>query len=99
MIILDVIVVGISNISLGGVYLYEIAINTIQLFAPTTYFIFTIAQLISATQSCASFYLYLIISSTFRKNIKIMLSKTCCFWNQTMKHRIAPQIEIVETNH
>ena len=84
MILLDVVVVALSNIPLGIFYMYAVTNSGNQLPSSLENLFFLLAQLLSSTQPAGCFYFYLIISSAFRANAKRMF----CFWKPIPIHPI-----------
>ena len=97
MILLDVIVVALSNIPYG-MFLIHVATNvTNRRFTAIETLLIVLAQLISAIQVFGSFYFYLIVSSAFRNNVKKMLCNFICFWIPRITHQIAPSVQGTNT--
>lgn len=92
MILLDVIVVGLSNIPLGMFLIYAVTKAMNRLFTPTESLLIILAQLISTFQVFGSFYLYLMVSSVFRNNVKKLLYNIICFWKPRKMHLVAPSV-------
>ena len=79
MILLDIIVVAVSNIPVACFFIYAVTQGTNRQFKPIETLIVFIAQCLSSLQSSISFYIYLTVSRTFRKNIQaILLMMLCC---------------------
>ena len=98
MILLDVVVVSISNIPFGLFLIYVVTNALDRGFTPTETLLIIVAQLISTIQVFGSFYFYLIISSAFRTNVNNMLCKMICFWKPRPTHQIAPIVPIPDTH-
>lgn len=95
MILLDVVVVVLSNVPFG-MYLIYVATNvTNRRFTAIETLLIVVFQLISAIQVFGSFYFYLIVSSAFRHNVKNMLCNLVCFWKPRTMHQIAPSVHTV----
>lgn len=90
MILLDVVVVALSNIPLGMFLIYAVTKAMNRLFTPTENLLVILAQLISTFQVFGSFYLYLMVSSVFRNNVKMLLHNIICFWKPEINRQIAP---------
>lgn len=90
MILSDVTVMAVSNLPVGIFLLY--AVTTIRSFSftPTEMLFGTLTQLASSIQTFGSFYFYLMISSTFRKNVKNMLFNLIYFWKPRAARQVAP---------
>ena len=78
MILLDVLVVTISNLPIGCYLIYVVTKSGNRLFTPVETLLIYMSQLLSSIQSAGSFYFYLTVSSAFRKNVKAMLGKVLC---------------------
>lgn len=78
MILLDVIVVVMSNVPMGCFLIYAVAYTSNRLFTPVETLLIYLAQLLSSTQSCGSFYFYFCVSPAFRNNIRAMLVRVFC---------------------
>ena len=92
MILLDVIVVALSNIPLGSFYIYAVTKGATVAFTPTESLLYILTPLVSTIQASGSFYLYMIASSAFRSNVKNMLRDILCFWKSRVAPRIAPSV-------
>ena len=90
MILLDVMVVALSNIPLEMFLIYAMKKAMNRLFTPNETLLVTLAQLISTFQVFRSFYFYLAISSVFRNNIKKLLYNIIYFGKSRTAHQIAP---------
>lgn len=89
MILLDIIIVALSNIPQGLLYIYLVTkVETVGMTL-TESLLNTLAQLLSALLAFGSFYFYLIVSSTFRNNISNMLRYILCFW-KPRTHQVLP---------
>lgn len=95
MILLDIFIVVISNVPMGCFLIYAVAYTSNRLFTPVETLLIYLAQLLSSTQSCGSFYFYFIVSPAFRRNIRQMILKIFCC--KTLSDRIAP-VNISATN-
>ena len=74
MILLDVVVVTISNLPLAIFLIYAAVQTSGRWFTPVESLLLYVAQIISSIQSCGSFYFYLMFSPAFRQNIIMMLT-------------------------
>ena len=90
MILLDVVVVTISNLPLGCFIIYAVTNASNRLFTPTETLLIYLVQLLTAAQSSGSFYLYLVVSPAFRTNIKLMLAKLLCGWTPAARNAVVP---------
>ena len=92
MILLDVIVVALSNIPLGCFIIYASKNCANRPLTPTEGLFGIVTQLIGTAQASGSFYFYVIVSSALRTNVKIMLSNVLCFWKPRTTNQIAASI-------
>ena len=90
MILFDIVIVTVSNVPLGVMYVYLISKAIGSRITLLENMIFLLTQLLSATQVFGSFYFYLIISSAFRKNVKNMLCSIACFWKPRAMRQVEP---------
>ena len=92
MILLDVIVVALSNMPIGAFFIYAVTKRSNTTYTPIDMLLIIMAQLISAIQAFGSFYFYLLVSSTFRNNVKNMVRNIFCFWEPRTTHRVSPSV-------
>ena len=92
MILLDVIVVAISNMPIGVFLIYAVTNSSSTAFTPIQTLLIITTQLISTIQVFGSFYFYLLVSSAFRNNVKNMLRNIFCFWKPRTTHQISPSV-------
>ena len=94
MILLDVVIVAVSNAPLGLFFTYIVSSGRRGL-TPTEELVYVVVRLLSTTQVFSSYYLYLIISSTFRKNVKKILRKILFFWKIRVTNQVVPSVGTV----
>ena len=92
MILLDVIVVAFSNVPIGVFLIYVVTNSSSTAFTPIQTLLIITTQLISTIQVFGSFYFYLLVSSTFRNNVKNMLRNIFCFWKPRTTHQVSPSV-------
>ena len=78
MVLIEILIVCLSSIPLGCFQVYTIVIDVMVLYTVKYSFAYYIINLISTTQSWASFYVYLFVSPAFRKNTQILTRKIFC---------------------
>lgn len=93
MILLDIMVVALSNLPLGIFLSYVAPKFSTGRFTPIESLLITVTQLLRSTQAFGSFYFYMIVSLTFRNNVKNMLRNIFCFWKPKRRHQIAPSVQ------
>lgn len=93
MILMDIVVVALSNIPLGVFLSYVAPKFSTGRFTPIESLLITVTQLVRTTQAFGSFYFYMIVSSTFRNNVRNMLRNVFCFWKPKRTHPIAPSVQ------
>ena len=87
MILLQTIIIVISILPGATINLYGILLQKDSLMAtPIELLILTITQILTYTNSCTSFYVYLIMSPTFRQHVMRMFGINAC-----NRIRIVPQ--------
>lgn len=90
MILLDIAVVSLSNIPLGMFLLYAGTRNSSARFTAIEALLIVTTQLISTVQVFGSFYFYMLVSSTFRNNVKKLLYRIFCCGKTNGEHRVGP---------